>query len=103
MTQQKQNSESTGVFREMLSGGNGIISVKRCVGFAIIAVCLGCFVYLVVREGGSSIVEHMFDTLMIVAGTLVGLSGVNNIAKSLRWGYEPETDEHRRKKKDDEN
>ena len=66
--------------REVFSE-KGIASSKRVLGAIIILVCLACIVYLVIKEGGTSIVKELLDTSMIIGGALLGISSVTGIWK----------------------
>lgn len=68
-------------FREMVSGGNGIISSKRVMGVVILTVCMICTCWLVWAEGGTAVVENLLQTLMIMAAALLGISSVTGIWK----------------------
>lgn len=68
-------------FREMISGGNGIISSKRVMGVVILTVCMICTCWLVWAEGGTAVVENLLQTLMIMAAALLGISSVTSIWK----------------------
>lgn len=69
-------------FREMVSGGNGMLSSKRVMGVIILAVCMLCTVWLVYDEGGTQVVENLLQTLMIMAAALLGISSVTGIWKN---------------------
>lgn len=73
----KRNSN----FREMISGSNGIISSKRVMGVIILIVCMICTCWLVWAEGGTTVVENLLQTLMIMAAALLGISSVTSIWK----------------------
>ena len=68
-------------FREIVSGGNGILSSKRVMGVIVLAVCLLCTIWLVWSEGGTQVVENLLQTLMIMAAALLGISSVTGIWK----------------------
>ena len=68
-------------FREMVSGGNGIISSKRVMGVVILTICMICTCWLVYAEGGTQVVENLLQTLMIMAAALLGISSVTGIWK----------------------
>jgi hypothetical protein len=67
--------------REMISGGNGIVSSKRVMGVIVLTVCLGCTIWLVIQEGGTTVVENLLQTLMIMSAALLGISSVTGIWK----------------------
>ena len=73
----KRNSN----FREMISGGNGIISSKRVMGVVILTVCMICTCWLVWAEGGTTVVENLLQTLMIMSAALLGISSITGIWK----------------------
>lgn len=68
-------------FREMISGENGNISSKRVMGVIVLTVCMICTCWLVWKEGGTSTVENLLQTLMIMAAALLGISSVTGIWK----------------------
>jgi hypothetical protein len=68
-------------FREMISGSNGIISSKRVMGVVVLTVCMICTCWLVWSEGGTTVVENLLQTLMIMAAALLGISSVTSIWK----------------------
>lgn len=70
-----------GFFKQLVSGANGIISSKRVMGMLVLVVCLICIIYLVVSEGGSSVVENLLQTAMVMAASLLGISSVTSIWK----------------------
>lgn len=75
-----KNSDKSN-FREMISGGNGIISSKRVMGVIILVVCMICTCWLVWSEGGTQVVENLLQTLMIMAAALLGISSITSIWK----------------------
>ena len=66
--------------REVFSE-NGIGSSKRILGTLMLIVCLVCVVYLVFKEGGTSVVENILITTTAVGAGLLGLSSVTSIWK----------------------
>ena len=68
-------------FREMISGSNGIISSKRVMGVVVLTVCMICTCWLVYAEGGTTVVENLLQTLMIMAAALLGISSITSIWK----------------------
>ena len=68
-------------FREMISGANGIISSKRVMGVVVLTVCMICTCWLVYAEGGTTVVENLLQTLMIMAAALLGISSITSIWK----------------------
>lgn len=68
-------------FREMVSGENGIISSKRVMGVITLVVCMICTCWLVWSEGGTTVVENLLQTLMIMAAALLGISSITGIWK----------------------
>ena len=85
----KQNNN----FREMISGENGIISSKRVMGVVVLAVCMICTCWLVYAEGGTTVVENLLQTLMIMAAALLGISSITGIWKKGEK-TEIKTEEH---------
>lgn len=67
--------------REVFSE-NGVGSSKRILGTLMLIVCLVCVVYLVFKEGGTSVVENILITTTAVGAGLLGLSSVTNIFKN---------------------
>ena len=65
--------------REILSGENKTLSSKRVMGSLVMGVCMYCIVYLVIKDGGTSVVENLLQTAMITAGGLLGVSTISNI------------------------
>lgn len=68
-------------FREMISGANGIISSKRVMGVIVLTVCMLCTCWLVYAEGGTTVVENLLQTLMIMSAALLGISSITGIWK----------------------
>jgi ABC-type nickel/cobalt efflux system permease component RcnA len=68
-------------FREMISGENGVISSKRVMGVVVLAVCMLCTCWLVWSEGGTTVVENLLQTLMIMSAALLGISSITSIWK----------------------
>ena len=71
--------------KEMLSecarNGNSYISSKRVMGVFITIVVMGCTIYLVWKEGGTSVVENLLQTSLIIAASLLGISSITGIWK----------------------
>ena len=68
-------------FREMISGENGVISSKRVMGVIVLVVCMICTCWLVWSEGGTTVVENLLQTLMIMSAALLGISSITSIWK----------------------
>lgn len=68
-----------GFFKQLISGENGIVSSKRVMGILVLLVCLGCTIYLVISEGGTTVVENLLQTGMVMAASLLGISSVTGI------------------------
>ena len=66
-------------FREMISGENGVICSKRVMGVVVLTVCIICTCWLVWSEGGTTVVENLLQTLMIMAAALLGISSITGI------------------------
>lgn len=73
--------KTTNNFRELVSGGNGMLSSKRVMGVVVLAVCVLCTCWLVYAEGGTQVVENLLQTLMIMAAALLGISSITGIWK----------------------
>lgn len=73
--------KNKGFFRQLVSGANGVISSKRVMGILVLLVCLACIIYLVIAEGGTSVVENLLQTGMVMAASLLGISSVTSIWK----------------------
>jgi len=73
--------QNKGFFRQLVSGANGVISSKRVMGILVLLVCLACIIYLVIAEGGTSVVENLLQTGMVMAASLLGISSVTSIWK----------------------
>lgn len=73
--------ENKGFFRQLVSGANGVISSKRVMGILVLLVCLACIIYLVIAEGGTSVVENLLQTGMVMAASLLGISSITSIWK----------------------
>lgn len=73
------NTKKPNIMRELVSGENGIISSKRVMGVITLVICLGCTIWLVIAEGGTSVVENLLQTLMMMATALLGISSVTGI------------------------
>lgn len=75
------NTNNNNFIKNILSGENGVLSSKRVFGGLSILVVLGCIIALVVKEGGTSVVENLLTTAMILGASLLGISTVTNIWK----------------------
>lgn len=75
------NKNNDNFIKNILSGGNGVLSSKRVFGSLIILVVLGCTIALVIKEGGTEVVENLLTTAMILGASLLGISSVTNIWK----------------------
>lgn len=69
------------LIREALSE-KGVGSAKRVFGAIILLICLGCIVYLVIKEGATEHVTELLNTCLIIAAALLGISSITNIWKS---------------------
>lgn len=69
------------VLREIFSGANGKLSAKRVIGGFAMTVALGCTIYLVIRDGSTSVVENLLMTIFITSVSLLGLPAVTSV-----WG-----------------
>jgi hypothetical protein len=69
------------VLREIFSGANGKLSAKRVIGGLAMSVALACIVFLVIRDGSTSVVENLLMTILIISASLLGLPAVTGI-----WG-----------------
>ena len=67
----------------MLSN-KGEVSSKRVSGILSLIVSLGCIVYLTIDEGGTTVVESLIQTTLIMAACLLGVSSVTSIWKGSR-------------------
>lgn len=71
---------------EMLSEydptGKSRISSKRVVGFMLMVICMGCTIYLVIKEGGTVIVENLLQTALVMGASLLGISSITGIWKN---------------------
>ena len=67
----------------MLSG-TGEVSSKRFSGIITLLISLGCIIYLTVNEGGTTVVESLLQTAMIIAASLLGISSVTSIWKDRK-------------------
>lgn len=74
-------NKNNNFIRTILSGENGILSSKRVFGSLIILVVLGCTIALVIKEGGTEVVENLLTTAMILGASLLGISSITNIWK----------------------
>jgi sorbitol-specific phosphotransferase system component IIC len=66
--------------RNMLSG-SGNVSSKRVSGIISLLISLMCIIYLVLTEGGTTVVENLLQTVLIMAACLLGVSSVTSIWK----------------------
>lgn len=76
-------SKKDNFLNNLLSGGNGILSSKRLFGGITILVVLGCIIMLVIKEGGTDVVENLLITAMILGASLLGISSVSNIVNCM--------------------
>lgn len=70
-----------GFFKAMLSE-NGEPSSKRFVGFISYLVALGCIIGLTIKDGATTVVEDLIQTLLITASGLLGIASVTSIWKN---------------------
>ena len=77
----EDNFKKKGFMKEMISGENGIISSKRVMGVVVLIVCMICTCWLVWAEGGTTVVENLLQTLMVMAAALLGISSITGIWK----------------------
>lgn len=82
-----------GFFKQLVSGANGVVSSKRVMGMLVLLVCLACIIYLVIAEGGTSVVENLLQTGMVMAASLLGISSVTSIWKGNQVSMGSETKE----------
>ena len=66
--------------KEMLSE-NGVVSSKRVNGTISYIVCLGVLIFLVIKDGGTQVVESITQTILVCSMALLGISSVTSI-----WG-----------------
>lgn len=57
---------------------------KGTVGTITMFCCMGCIFYLTIHEKGSTVVESLISTAMIVAATLMGVNSVTDIFKQTK-------------------
>ena len=76
-------SKKDNFLKTILSGENGILSSKRLFGGITILVVLGCIITLVIKEGGTNVVENLLITAMILGASLLGISSVSNILSCM--------------------
>lgn len=74
---------SNNFIKKMLSSSSEVSS-KRVSGLLSLLVSLGCIVYLTIDEGGTSTVESLLQTSLIIASCLLGVSSVTSIWKAER-------------------
>jgi len=70
--------KKTNFFREMLSE-NGVVSSKRVNGTISYIVCLLVLLFLVWKDGGTSVVENITQTILICSMALLGISSVTSV------------------------
>ena len=76
----KKSKKKTSFWLEVLSDSPaGTLSSKRVIGAFVLLICMGCIVYLVITEGGTSVVEGLIQTSLIMAGALLGISSITRI------------------------
>lgn len=61
--------------------GRGKISSKRVTGVWLVALVSFCIVWIMIKEGGTNVVESLLETSLIIAASLLGLSSVTGIFK----------------------
>ena len=76
----KMDKKNVSFLKEALCE-NGIPSAKRLVGFIGYLVALGCIIGLTMRDGGTTIVEDLIQTLLITSTSLLGLYSITSIWK----------------------
>ena len=70
----------SGALSSTLSG-RGHISAKRVTGVWLVILVSFCVVWIMMHEGGTSVVESLLETSLIIAASLLGLSSVTGIFK----------------------
>lgn len=78
----------------------GVASSKRILGALCLCVCLGVIVYLAIAEGGTSTVESLLQTVIIVAATLLGLGSITRTASDIFTAKEEMKDSTKEAKED---
>lgn len=68
------------ILREIFSEGQ-YLSSKRVMGGIMMFGSLCCIIYLTITEGGTSVVENLLQTALIMSGGLMGISSVTGIWK----------------------
>ena len=66
---------------QSIFSGRGKISAKRITGVWLIMLVSFCIVWIMIHEGGTSVVESLLETSLIIAASLLGLSSVTGIFK----------------------
>lgn len=66
---------------QSILSGRGKISAKRATGVWLILLVSFCVIWIMIHEGGTSVVESLLETSLIIAASLLGLSSVTSIFK----------------------
>lgn len=77
-------------FKHMLSSSSEV-SAKRVSGMTALMFSLGCIAYLTISEGGSTTVESLIQTTLVMSSCLLGVSSVTGIWKAERTVKSDET------------
>lgn len=77
-------------FKSMLSSSSEVSS-KRVSGMLALVISLACIIYLTIDEGGSTTVESLIQTTLIMSSCLLGVSSVTSIWKAERTVKSDET------------
>lgn len=75
-----ENTKEKGFWKTILTNLQDGLE-KGTVGTLTMFGCLACIAYLTCHEGGTSVVESLLSTAMIVAATLMGVNSVTDIFK----------------------
>lgn len=75
----------------------GVASSKRILGAICLFVCLWALCYLVLNEGGTDTVEHLLQTMIIVAASLLGLGSITKAASDIFTAKEEMKDSTKQK------
>jgi hypothetical protein len=84
-------ASSIGKFLKNMLSSSSEVSSKRVSGMLALIISLACIVYLTIDEGGSTTVESLIQTTLIMSSCLLGVSSVTSIWKVERTVKSDET------------
>ena len=84
------------IFSESTTNGTQKASSKRVMGVVTLVVALCCMVYLTWVDHGTTVVENLLQTAMIMAASLLGISSVTGIWKGNSMSINDKQEEQKK-------